>query len=87
MILTRKRLLVDIFSHSQIIKVTRILQVCDHYFEALHSQLKPHVKFYCFNQGQVVWKPINAANQGMTFSCIKMVFNAFVLRCLSVFNL
>ena len=79
MILTRKRLLVDIFSHSQIIKVTRILQVCDHYFGALHSQLKPHVKLNCLNQDQVVWMPINAANQGMTFSCIQMFFTAFVL--------
>ena len=72
MILTRKRLHVDdIFrSHSQIIKVSRILQVWEQYFGALHSQLKPHVRFYYFNQGQVVWKPINAANQGVMFSCI-----------------
>ena len=36
MILTRKCLLVDIFSHSQLIKITRMLRVYERYVRALY---------------------------------------------------
>ena len=41
MILTRKRLLADIFLTHRIIKITRILRVCERYFRALYQNKVP----------------------------------------------
>ena len=65
MILTRKRLHVDIFLTRRLSKFLAFCKFVTIILEPCISQLKPYVRFYCFNRGQVVWKPISATNVGM----------------------